>query len=102
MAPMGLGNISILSLVHNIMMCNTEYRIYFENTVIAFVQYVTFSAKTRLVRTSVSIEKNLKIICKITHDTRKNMQVFIRPVLKEGRLKSIKTIYHLIRLLMES
>ena len=33
------------------------------------------------------------------HATR---QVFIGPVLKEGRLKSIKTIYHLIRLLMES
>ena len=29
------------------------------------------------------------------------MQVFIGPVFKEGRLKSIKTIYHLIRLLME-
>ena len=32
----------------------------------------------------------------------KTTQVFIRPVLKEGRLKSIKTIYHRIRLFMES
>ena len=32
----------------------------------------------------------------------KNAQVFIGPVLEEGRLKLIKTIYHLIRLLMES
>ena len=30
------------------------------------------------------------------------MQVSIGPVLKEGRRKSIKTIYHLIRLFMES
>ena len=33
---------------------------------------------------------------------RKNTQVFIGPLLKEGRLKLIKTIHHLIRLLMES
>ena len=30
------------------------------------------------------------------------MQVFIRPVLEEGRFKSIKTIHHPIRLLMGS
>ena len=30
------------------------------------------------------------------------MQVFIGPVFEEGRLKLIKTIYHLIRLLMKS
>ena len=33
---------------------------------------------------------------------RKNTQVFIGPLLREGRLKSIKTIHHLIRMLMES
>ena len=33
---------------------------------------------------------------------KKTTQVFIRPVLEEGRLKSIKTIYYLIRLFMES
>ena len=36
------------------------------------------------------------------HATSKNMQVVIGPVLEEGRLKLIKTIYHRIRLLMES
>ena len=36
------------------------------------------------------------------HATKKIMQVFIRPVLEEGRFKSIKTIYYLIRLFMES
>ena len=30
------------------------------------------------------------------------MQVFIGPIIKEGRLKSIRTIHHLICLLMES
>jgi len=30
------------------------------------------------------------------------MQAFMGPVLEEGRLKWIKTIYHLIRLLMGS
>ena len=30
------------------------------------------------------------------------MQVFIGPVLKEGRLKLFKTIYHLIRLFIDS
>ena len=36
------------------------------------------------------------------HVTRKIMKVFMGPVLEEGRLKSIKTIYHLIRLVMVS
>ena len=36
------------------------------------------------------------------HATRKNMQVFIGPVLEEGRPKSIKIIHHLICLLMVS
>ena len=62
---------------------------------------VTVSAKTRLVHTSMHIE-NLKIICKIMHATKKNMQVLIGPVFEEGILKSIQTIYHLIRLLMEN
>ena len=35
----GLGNISILSPECNITVCNTEYRSYFENTAIPFVQY---------------------------------------------------------------
>ena len=40
--------------------------------------YVTVSAKTHLVRTSMRIEKSkLKIIRKIMHATRKNMQVSI-------------------------
>ena len=34
-----LGNISILPLEHNTMMCNTEYRSYFENTAILCVHY---------------------------------------------------------------
>ena len=33
---------------------------------------------------------------------KKTTQVFIGPVLEEGRLKSIKTIYHFIRLFMEN
>ena len=33
---------------------------------------------------------------------RKILQVFIGPLLKEGKLKLIKTMHHLIRLLMES
>ena len=43
-SAIGLGNISILSLVCNIMMRNTEYRSYFENTAIPFVQYYCISA----------------------------------------------------------
>ena len=53
------------------------------------LQYVTVSVKTRLICTSMSIEK-IEILHKITHATRKNMHVFIEPVLKEGRFKSIK------------
>ena len=33
---------------------------------------------------------------------RKNVQVFIRPLLREGKLKLIKNLHHLICLLMES
>ena len=36
--------------------------------------------------------RNLKIIHKIMHATKKTSQVLIGPVLNEGRLKSIKTI----------
>ena len=55
---------------------------------------VTISAKTLLVCTNMCLEKqNLKIIRNIRHATKKNMQVFIRPLLKERRL---------IHLLMES
>ena len=35
------------------------------------------------------------------HATMKNMQIFIRTLLGEERPKSIKSIHHLIRLLME-
>ena len=35
----GLGNISILPLECNTMMCNTEYHRYFDNTAISYVQY---------------------------------------------------------------
>ena len=34
--------------------------------------------------------QNFKIIHKMTYATRKNMQIFIWPVLEEGRFKSIK------------
>ena len=36
------------------------------------------------------------------HATKKKYASFYRASLKEGRPKSIKTIYHLIHLLMES
>ena len=44
----------------------------------------------------------LKVTHKITHLQKNNMQVFVGPLLEEGRPKPIKTIHHLIRLLMES
>ena len=49
-----------------------------------------------------NIEK-IKIKNNLFHKLqRKNTQVFIRPLLREGRLKSIKTIHHLIHLFMGS
>ena len=64
---------------------------------------MTVSAKTQLVRTSMRIEKiEISLIRKLRMLQKKTMKVFIGPVLKEGRLNSIKTIYHLIRLFMES
>ena len=53
--------------------------------------------------TSMNIEKiEIKIIRKLSMPQRKNKQVFIEPVLEEGRLKLIKAMYHLICLLMGS
>ena len=39
MLLVGLGNILILLLEHNTMMCNTEYRSYFENTAVPHAHY---------------------------------------------------------------
>jgi len=66
--------------------------------------------KTRIVRTSMYIEKNetekktrnLKIICEITHATEKYLQGLMGPAISEGSFKSTKTMYHLTRLAMES
>ena len=66
--------------------------------------------KTRIVRTSMYIEKNetekktrnLKIICEITHVTEKYLQGLMEPAISEESFKSTKTMYHLTRLAMES
>ena len=66
-------------------------------------EYVTLSAKTCIVCTSMHIEKKRnilkkkEIICKITHATGGLMG----PAISEGSFKSTKTIYHLSRLAME-
>ena len=65
---------------------------------------VTLSAKTRIVRTSMHIEKkrNLKIICEITHSTAKYLQGLMGPAISEESFKSTKTKYHLTRLAMKN
>ena len=73
------------------------------NFIIRVCIYVTLSAKTRIVRTSMYIEKTkLKIICEITHVTGKYLQGLMGPAISKGSFKSTKTIYHLTRLAMES
>ena len=64
------------------------------------IWYVIVPTKTLILCTLRKM--NLITIRKITHVTKKNMQVFIGPVLEEVRFKSMKTIYHFICLLMES
>ena len=81
------------------------YTVYTELGIKCSLVYVTISAKKPDLFAQACILRKMKfkIIHKITHATKKEkMQVFIRPVLEEGRLKSIKTIYHIIHLLMES
>ena len=62
---------------------------------------VTLSVKTRIVHTSMYIEKkqNLK---EIMHATEKYLQGLMGPAISEGSFKSTKTIHHLTRLAMES
>ena len=69
------------------------------------IYYVTISAKTQIVRTSMYIEKNpqnLKFICEITHVTGKYLQGLMGPAISTGSFKSAKIIYHLIHLVMKS
>jgi len=51
-------------------------------------QYVTISAKTRIVRTSTYFEK--KFLCEITHTTGRNLQGLMGPAISEGSFKSTK------------
>ena len=66
--------------------------------------YVTVSAKTQLVYTSMRIEEmKFKRICKekLHILLRKNHTCLYQAILNEERLKSIKPIYHLIHLYSE-
>jgi len=62
------------------------------------MKYVTISAKTCIVRTSMYIEKklNLKIICEITHATGKNLQGLIGPAISEGSFKNKKKLHTIL------
>ena len=71
-------------------------------TVCCIRVYVTISAKTGIVCTSMYIEKKSKIICEITHATAKYLQGLMGPAISEESFKSTKTIYQLTRLAMEN
>jgi len=62
--------------------------------------FVTISEKTRIVHTSLYTK--IKIICEITHATRKYLQGLMGPAISKGSFKSTKTIYYLTCLAMES
>jgi len=67
---------------------------------------VTISAKAHIVHTSIYIGKKkrnfLIIINELTHAAGNYLQVLMGSVISQRSFKSMKTIYHLTRLAMES
>jgi len=73
------------------------------NTLCITILVASSAKKTDLFAQACILKKkwNLKILLKVMHATIKNY-IFIKSVLKETRLKLIKTMYYLIYLLMKS